>query len=367
MGRIVPQAYPTHDSDTVHWLSEDTNFVVNFAPDYLDTHNVAEQFSLLLNEHENELRARYSVTNRDNWLADPFTASSAPEGTDPRLAYVYSDKMWQDLERALLDTSLALKGRSQFGGGELDDRWLGMHPRLASVYMSALADEMASHHGLYPVAANPLDHLASNGCTIERLAQALLDDMHIKGESLADNEVEAQMATVALSAVMPRNIADVSMERIVEFRNKYTHERGYFQDYIQEFVGELSQRIRGARSLDSLAMHLENEYAHGLERQLDDIRRRLNSLGIDTVKSVMNIQVTTPTYLQAAGDQATAIASSGIFALSAFAAIRDVRINMREEIRSTPAGYLLLVEENIAPASLLTRIKNAARRFFFRV
>jgi hypothetical protein len=81
----------------------------------------------------------------------------------------------------------------------------------------------------------------------------------------------------------------------------------------------------------------------------------------------MTIQVSTPRLVEGVvGEQAAAIAIGGVFALQTFFAAKDMRTTLREEIRTTPAGYLFLLEENIEPRSVLTRIAQAARRLCFR-
>ena len=48
-----------------------------------------------------------------------------------------------------------------------------MHPRLASVYMTALAAQTADDAKLHPLTDETIDHVALGGWTMERLAQGL--------------------------------------------------------------------------------------------------------------------------------------------------------------------------------------------------
>ena len=101
-----------------------------------------------------------------------------------------------------------------------------MHPKLALVYMTALADQLAGERGLSPLTDETVDHVAMSGCTIERLAQALLSGVELVDNKANAHEVEALAASVALKTVLPRDIEKVPVEKILAFREKHPGERG---------------------------------------------------------------------------------------------------------------------------------------------
>src|SRR5216683_5075311 len=73
----------------------------------------------------------------------------------------------------------------------LDQRWIGMHPRLARVYMTALAEQIAGERGLRPLTAETLEHVALSSLSIERLAQALLGDVALVDARPTTTEIES--------------------------------------------------------------------------------------------------------------------------------------------------------------------------------
>jgi hypothetical protein len=95
-----------------------------------------------------------------------------------------------------------------------------MHPKLAAVYIAALAEEVAMYYGSYTVTDSPLSHLAVAGWTMERIAQPLLGDVRLAGSMPAEREVEAQLATTALTMIFPQNLATLPTEKIIELRNQ---------------------------------------------------------------------------------------------------------------------------------------------------
>lgn len=100
------------------------------------TYPVSGLFTQLLTAHAAELRNRYDVRKAETWPRDPITAGYA-QLRDPHLAYVNSTKLDEHLAQQLQQEHLALQHNE---GNEV---WIGMHSRLAAVYMAALAEEIA--------------------------------------------------------------------------------------------------------------------------------------------------------------------------------------------------------------------------------
>jgi hypothetical protein len=99
MGRIVPYEYATKDSDTVKGLG---GFIETLRPDWAKP-QLAETFVAFIDEYGEELRRRYSVDSRETWSAvpeeqQPRTTGGAT-GTDPRLGYIFFEKMTDDVRQ----------------------------------------------------------------------------------------------------------------------------------------------------------------------------------------------------------------------------------------------------------------------------
>nr|APZ78676.1 uncharacterized protein [Cystobacterineae bacterium] len=149
MVRIVPKNFPLEDSEGVRLLANrekegDKSFVVDRVPEETELKTVADEFTRLVGQHGDELAKRYSVANRASWPISPVTVATEPN-SDPRLAYVYPAKMATDLQTLLIGAGLAEMGPSR------PDVGLGLHPRMADVYMLALARTIAENSSYTPV------------------------------------------------------------------------------------------------------------------------------------------------------------------------------------------------------------------------
>lgn len=358
MGRIVPSTYQTEDSHIVRELGD---FVEILRPEWVQP-EFGETFIEFINEHADHLRNNYGIDERVNWpmvsaLEQPPLAGGL-SGTDPRLSYVFYEKMTEELRNLLIDSRIAIPDNE-------DPRWIGMHPRLTKVYMTALADQLSGERGLYPLTDETIDHLAVGGLTVERLAQILLGDVNLVGAEANAREVESTAAYVALEMAVPSNLADLSVERILEFRERYPGERGRFQRYMTEFV-QTRQWLEDIRSTDVLEQRIQDEYERELKPQIDEFREKLRDVNIDTVLGAMAIQVSVPSVLTVGATLlGTTINPVGGLLAGAALALAQVlhdRRKAQQELQSSPMAYLMRIERDLRPRELTNWIWRDAVR-----
>jgi len=391
LGRIALPEYNIRDTETVQQLVSDLGFIINFEPSQEEMNNIGSQFLTLLKQHHKELLTVYhthvsdDLTSlseyRQSWgqqWPSPLRMgrywSPLPQlSPQPHLAYIfYSGRMTNELKDALVEAGLALPLQKA-------PHLIGVHPRLAFVYMEALAEAMATARRLYPVTHDDLAHLAVSGYTLERLTQALIDwdgmGVRITDRTVTEHEIETQMALVALQSVIPKGIQNVPIKKIIALRKQHSDEFAAFHEYLQEFVTEIGE-LRDVKDPKALQAHLEAEYEKKLKPQLDDIEKCLRSLGIETVLGAMNIRVALPTlvttggaYLSQAhlGSISPILIGAGAAAFSILPVIRDKGKEARDKVHPSPAAYLFSIRENLSPSTLMDQITRRARSFVFRV
>src|SRR5579859_2162613 len=168
LGRILPPDYTPPDSDTVQQLKGELSFTEDFTPSWNDTYKVGEMFIELLYLYGHELFNAYGIHH------------PVPEHMLPGrnyLSYVYSDlKMAHRLVELLRRNGLVVDVHGHRASEVYPHKIIGMHPKLAYIYMEALAEQMAASRELHPVTNSVRDHIAVGGYTLERLARVLLYD-----------------------------------------------------------------------------------------------------------------------------------------------------------------------------------------------
>jgi len=359
MGRIVPNTYKREDSQVVKALGE---FVVNLPPQWVSP-TFGDRFEEFVEQCGARLRDVYGLQHRDAWGPIPATRRPPPagggSGTDYRLSYVFYEKMSDRLRSLLVGSNLAMPD-------PVDSRWFGMHPRLADVYVTAMADQLAADQGFYPVTDETLDHVAVGGWTMERLAQALLPNVELVDSAPTSREVEAVAAYVAIETVIPKAIETVPVDTLLKFREKYPQERATFQRYVREFV-KPREWLDTITTTDALERRLQSEYEKDLKPRVQELREKYEDVGIGTATSAMTISVRTPS-LVTQGAAALGLVANPIggfvagLALALIPVLRDRR-KREQELRTSDVAYLMRLEQDLRPRKLIDWVKSAAGRF----
>jgi hypothetical protein len=359
MGRIVPQDYRLRDSDTV-WALKDAGFVRDYDPGGAQD-QAATTFQELLAAHGAQLRQRYGLHLAESWPDDPATVGwrSAHFGS-PKLAHVLGEQVQPACVEQLGELDLAVRG------GRREPYWLGMHPKLATLYMLALADAMARRRGAHPITDDTLNHLAVGGFTMERLAEALLDDV-IQSQTPSDQEVEQLAAGLVLQVAVPVNLDHIPAGRLIAFRDKYAAERAALQQQIEA----MARSLNGADVTDPSALrdHVQAQYDKMLRPQLADLHRHLRDANIETVMGLMNVKTLLPSGVLAYGGSVAGGLGGTVLGGTAVALAVWRVLHARSQARRAAAGeapasaYLYHLWTDLQPADLASRIHHLSHRF----
>ncbi len=361
MRRIVPGGASVHDSDEVKRLV-DARFIQNEIP-LGAASQIAGPFRELINTHGDAMRVQFSVANREVWPDDIHTRLYAP-GRDTKLAYVFNEK----LDRRLLSD---LFGHGLVASRSDNPRWIGMHPRLAKVYMLSLAEAMAPGLGAHPLTDVTVDHIAVSGLTMERLAAVLLDrpEFAVPTPTNADaeREVEEAMVSLAFRTVVPVGPADVPAKKIVEFRQAYAEERGLFQAELARLVGGLAY-LKDVKDPHEVEQHLKSEYDKTLAPRLERLRKGLHSANIDTAESAMAVSFALPAavaaVLTAVGlSLAPPAAAVAGLAFAAWTIQRKRKKAVDGLLKPSPEAYLYRASKLSTPKTMTREIYASSRAF----
>jgi Family of unknown function (DUF6236) len=349
MKRMVPAQVALHDSDEIKVL-EDAGYVQNESPERVLA-SVAAPFLGLIRQHGERLAATYGVQHREAWPADQYTRTHAPKGADPRLAYVFGEKLGHNLLSDLYACDL-VTSRSD------DPRWIGMHPRLADLYMTVLAERLAVAVGAHPLAEETIDHVAVGAGTVEEMAAVLLDDPELIVVD-GGRRLEESMCALAFQYAVPVNPSEVTATTIVKFRQDFTEERGLFQAEVSRLVAEVDH-LEMVSDPDEVHRQLTNEFNKTLGPAVDRIRTELRANGIDTVESALGTSFGIPAglalVLQALGVASAAMAPAGI-AFAGWTLWRHWRKGRSKALGPSAAAYLYQAGQQLRPDDLARKIQ----------
>ncbi|WP_329555210.1 DUF6236 family protein [Streptomyces sp. NBC_00696] len=394
LGRIRPNGYyGLRDSDTVKRLRDEFDFIVEVRT--LFTHkswvdddvvarvrpdrrreyqgmNIAEQIDALfydfLDTYKDELIPRYGAEALGVESLDTWDVYDDLLPLDPQFEEVHPGKMSrglaQELARVGLLVSRDYQWRRASDGKILHIGELAMHRRLAGVYLAVLADVVARENRMTPLTDQPMACAGTSGWTVEAMAQILLADE--AGTATEEQANYSQVfAVLALQTVVPRDLAEVPVERIIEARRRLLPElmayRAFLDSLTPDFV-EISKvpdpEVRAAK----LRNHVERQIAQPIET----MERELGRLGLQPVRAVLSLQtLAPPAALGLLADVVHApslVTGAGMVAGCLVGAASSALDQRRQVLAGHPAGYLLSLRHELSPSDTVAQIRSAVRR-----
>ncbi|MGW4486457.1 DUF6236 family protein [Amycolatopsis sp. NPDC004368] len=368
LGRLRPRGYPTDDSPVSRALRTEAEWLVDITPPQWAADDVGRPFLDLVDAHARDLRKRYALDRPQDPSTPPIrhrsvsprrsyqqavSARSAGRDLPEWLDYVHLDKVSADFATSAVAAGLA---EPYSGRGGI---WLGMHPDLAAVYNCALVERIATENRLHPVTDQELSHSAASGWTLDRLAEALLGSAPT---STGHADAEDAFVFAAFETVVPAGLDNVPVEKIIEVREKFGTELDAFRRYVTEKSEQLTQ-LEDVRDLDVFQQYLRTEVDQAVTKQLKQLRDRLRSVGLESVRGVVNVKsVAPPALVTMAADTvglSPTIAGTASAAACVLAAPVQWRRQRRAAVRECPAGYLFRLERELTPTKLIDRLRRA--------
>jgi hypothetical protein len=170
-------------------------------------------------------------------------------------------------------------------------RWLGMHPQLASVYMTALAGELARTRGYVACTDDLAAHRAAGALDLDQIDRTLHGLKPRVGIAPTVQQVEARYLHIALQAALsPVNLEQIPVETLLSFRDQHRQEIIAFRDHLASIERELVAMTNIADA-NELARALTEVYETRTRAQVDDLRTAMNRSGIQTALRALTLKL----------------------------------------------------------------------------
>ncbi|NXY95814.1 hypothetical protein HYE82_15720 [Streptomyces sp. BR123] len=378
MGRVVADDYQVQDSETARALHDGLGFFVPVAPDRA-CEVVEAAFLSVIRNHAPALRTRYAI---DPWREMTTAVAPAMRRTNhyvPQaeverghgyvrpggyVAHLYSRELSPRLREVLIGEGLAISvgrhgQRSRAGWGE----WITMDPMMAWVYKCALTSELARRERLVPTTDQVAAHQAGHEWDPARIEQVLLRRRAASRETESPAVV---LGELAVQMVVPENVAEVPVEKIIELRKNYESEFFAFLDAVFAASKEAQEELADIDNSEVLAAYLQRLHEARFARELADLKAAMKGLKIGSRLGVMNLQ--TPALVGASLGAIGGLAAEQPYVVAAGAALgfvahrHAVAEQRRETLQASPVSFLLHVEEGLRPAGLMRRLTKGTRR-----
>lgn len=233
-------------------------------------------------------------------------------------SYIHVEKMDTRLKEYLFDIGLAIPGRNEW------EDWIKIDNEIGLLYMTYFAKSISKNNSLPIVTDIDLSFSAS-----------ICFESSINSDY--NNQFEYKLGNLLIETIVPKNINNVSLDKILEIRRKYDGERTAFFNEISTLSGTVIG-IDNANSLND-ALHHHSKLILNETRNLEKL---YNAHKIETINKFLTISL--PTTISSFSDyipdngKPFVVAGGIIFGLlSAANSVRKEKL----ELKNNPKSYLL--------------------------
>lgn len=352
LSRIVPSSVIPSDNEDIIKIRSETNFIKDHSPDGWEISKTFNQFSVFLEDFidSDKLFTHFRrEINTKNWrkyqqerkmFRDDyeFRREIIRAATLSNGSYIHIAKIDWRLKEKLFNFGLAIPGENEW------EDWVKIDNEIGYLYMTFLAKSISDKRSL-PLVTDTEEFFSAS------TAFNLADDRNY-GE-----EFKYKIGNLLISSVVPKNINSITIDKILEIREKYSEERINFFNSITE----LSQNIP---DIDNELVLLEalRHYESTLKNQTLQLKSAYDINKIETITKFLSISV--PSILVSLSSyipvqyQSVGVGAGLLFGVSSsLAGIKKER----DQLRQKPLSYLLSINSELSGDNLLRKINDGIR------
>ncbi|MFE4413604.1 DUF6236 family protein [Streptomyces sp. NPDC056821] len=325
---------------------------------------VAERFLDVITHHADPLRWLYGARDRDP--VEPETGQHAPplprhvvgprrRRSTPGLTGVYWDEVTPELRAALFQSGLAVQLHRLPPAPPTPRPWIGVDPALAWVYKCALTEELARQGQFTPTTDQTAALPASCGWDTDRIIRVLFN----RDGNARANDVGSVVGMMAIRIAVPDSSATLPIAKIVEIRQRCRPEFNRFAEVVDSTVNDMREQLSEIKLAKAANAYLQLEVDRRFEVPLQELRRAMRGLKVDTAFSAANLSFEVPAAVASvaggvlAGQPLVGATTGAVFAIAGLR--RNQTRESRALLAASPIAYLLSVERDLSPRSLLKR------------
>lgn len=374
MTRIAPAPHVYGDSPIVGRLVDEVGFLTSSPPSRAEVESAGTELVEIITEYDrNPVLDQFRICDsngrlRPEAMGDHPPWSNAATAPGGNLTYILAEtpegrdvKVSETLRSMLRSRGLATNWSDGRAG------YLGVHPKLGWTYMSRLTQIMAENRRYSPITDIPAAYATGRFEDMAGIAGYLFDDERAPAPPDGDHDRRQLYLQVALEDVIPSNLGAISWDRLIAFRKHHEDELSAFHKHITDFAPKLTA-IGDVSDPEALTAHIAALYRQETRPMLDDLRRALDSAGIDALGGALVLKVDATSIAGTAlGAGALAAGGSPVLTAAGVAAaiVPSVAATWRrrhQQVRESPVSYLLAAGRLGSPTSILRRILPASRR-----
>ena len=339
ISRIVPSSFQPQDDEDIIRIKQETNFLNDYHPDEWVVNNTFRNFAEYLTHNTHifrELRHHYHHRHhRDHYFDKEYREMFRymRNRTMSNGSYIHIEKIQPELVEILIEIGLAIPGEHEWSS------WIKVDNEIGAMYMTYLAKSISKDKSI-PIVTDTTDYYINNNT----------NNYH--------NRFEEKLGCLLIDVVMPKNINNVTMEQLINIKNKYDDQRLNFFNK----VNELSSTIPNIDNKSALEDAL-NHYLKTLANDIKNLKKIYESNGIDAMLKPLAISM--PTALASlsswipAENKVLGFGVAGIGMLYGVVSYFNELDRRQREAQNNPMAYLLSIQTELSKKNLLQKIEHS--------
>ena len=344
ISRIVPSSVEPADNDDITSIKYHTGFIEDYHPEKHDTSNTFNEFSKQLRnilESDRFFHDRYFERERQgrHYMRDYYERRSFySEMIKSSGTYIHVMKIDHRLKEFLFDIGIAIPGENEW------EDWIKIDNEIGLLYMTFLAKTISKKKTL-PIVTD-----------VEQSFSAAIQ-FESKINSDYKSQFEYRLGNLLIETVVPKKINDVHLDKIIDIRENYSHERTAFFNEVSNLANSIPDIDNASALNDAL-----NQYSKLILNETKNLEELYNTHKIETVNKFLSISI--PTTVASLSDYVPdgakpLVAAGGvIFGLVSSAnAVKKEKL----ELKSNPKSYLLNLKSELSGGDMFSKINDSIK------
>lgn len=238
----------------------------------------------------------------------------------------------------MFDIGIAIPGQSEW------EDWVKIDNEIGLLYMTFFAKSISKNKSL-PIVTD--------------VEQSFSASLYFESPINSDynNQFEYKLGNLLIETVVPKNINDVPLEKILDIRRKYGDERTAFFNEISSLSNSITGLDSGSALKDAL-----NQHSKIILKETKNLEQLYNTHKIETATKFLSISLPTTiaSLTEYVPNEAKPFVTAGgvLFGLvSAANAVKKEKLELKEN----PKSYLLNLKSELSGGNLFNRVNDTLK------
>ncbi|MBB4802535.1 MULTISPECIES: DUF6236 family protein [Flavobacterium] len=344
ISRIVPDSVEPSDSEDIITIKNESKFIKDYRPEIWDTSEAFHSFSQELRpilesdaffndrffrRHRERRDYDMNYRNRKSFFSDIVQSS----GT-----YIHVQKIDRQLKEYLFEIGVAVPGQSQW------EDWVRIDSEIGMLYMTYFAKSISKNKSL-PIVTD--------------VEQSFSTSLYFESPINSDykSQFEYKLGNLLIETVVPKNINDVPLDKILNIRSKYDEERTAFFNEISNLSNSITDLDNGSALEDAL-----NQHSKIILKETKNLEELYSLNKIETASKFLSISLPTTiaSLTEYVSEEAKPFVTAGGIIFGMVSAANSVRKD-KLGLKQNPKSYLLNLKSELSGGDILTRVNDTVK------